>query len=134
MGMGEEYVRAAPFMELQRRQRATAFQADGTRQWAGTAFRRTRCHMAVASTTALIAVGSSATVTTPWQGDGFLDDDGVTVLDYGVEILPTGLLGKGTVSNIILTGVDTTVTVTAGLLIAIGTQFIIHGCSRLPSP
>lgn len=130
--MGNQYVSMAPFMELQRRARATGASADRSSAWALNCENVLRCHMALARTTAIIAVLASSPVTTTWPGDGF-DDGAGNVIPYGVEILPTGLIGSGSWNVTGQTADDVTVTVTASLLIAVGTQFIVHGCSRLPA-
>lgn len=122
----------AALSEVARRSRSAGAQADRTAAWATECENVLRCHMALARTTAAIAVLGSASVVTAWPGDAF-DDGAGNEIPYGVEIIPTGLVGIGTWSITDQSAVDVTVLVTATLLIALGTQFIVHGCSRLPS-
>lgn len=83
-----------------------------------------RAHLAVGATPAILLGGSSDIVIT-WPDPGFVTPT------YQVEIIPTGLLGKGT--YVVLAQDESTVTVrvTATVLIGLGTQFLVFGASNL---
>jgi hypothetical protein len=112
---------AAAVYQLERRIRAAQAQELVTSAWQ--AFDDTkRSHMAVGATTGVaIIIGGSQDVTVNWPGNGFMRTD------YEVDIIPTGLLGKGSWSVIAQDESTVTVRVTATVLITIGTQFLVYG-------
>lgn len=130
--MGNQYVSMARFMELQRRTSAAAADADRTTAWANTCTAQSRCHFVLATTGVSISVGVPTAITTSWPGDAF-DDGSGNMIPYGVELIPTGLIGKGSYGVTAQSANDVTVTITATLIIAIGAQFLLHGCTRLPA-
>lgn len=127
---GDMYARQAPFMEVQRRLRSASSTVDNHDTWINQQKDVHRCHLALARTTVLIGVGGTSPVTVLWPGDAFADAGG-NLIPYGVEILPTGLVTLGTATELSHDALSVTVNVTATVLIAVGTQFIVHGCSRL---
>lgn len=81
-------------------------------------------HLAGAATSVIIAIGGTQQVQVPWPGDGFPTDV------YDVDVVLMGLLGKGTAAVVAQTSGAVTVEVTAALLIAAGTQFLVFGRTR----
>lgn len=83
-----------------------------------------RCtYVAQAATGIALIIGGSTDVTVAWPAPGFPTDV------YAVDILPLALVGKATAAVIAQTAADVTVRVTAGLALALGTQFLVVGRS-----
>jgi phosphate/sulfate permease len=86
-----------------------------------------RTHLAVGAVAGIaIALGGSQDVVVTWPGSGF------TTADYCVEIVPTGILGKGSCSVVAQDESTVTVRITAAVLIAVGTQFMVLGTTNRP--
>lgn len=93
-----------------------------------------RSAMALGATGVSILLGGTADVVVSWPDnedgtDRFQDPNtsaGIP-LPYEVDIVATGLLGKGTYVVLSQTTSTVTVRITATVLIAVGTQFIVYG-------
>lgn len=85
-------------------------------------FAGTSCQLAGGAVGLAIIIGGFQDVTVDWPHEWPSDA-------YTADVVPMGLLGKASVSVISQTSADVTVRITAGLLVAAGTQFLVHGRS-----
>lgn len=135
--MTSQYASAAAQQQLERRVRSVATETAEATAWTVVAeqlMNGQRSAMALGATGVSILLGGTADVVVAWPDnpDGserFVDSAG-SPLDYEVDIVATGLLGKGSYVVLAQTTSTVTVRITATVLIAVGTQFIVYGRTK----